>query len=43
MNGMILVFKKFKNLTRWYKKISSREAVKKGFDFLKKNEKIPEV
>ena len=35
--------KKFKNLTRWYKKISSREAVKKGFDLLKKNEKIPEV
>ena len=35
--------KKFKHLTRWYKKISSREAVKKGFDLLKKNEKIPEV
>ena len=35
--------KKFKHLTRWYKKISSREAVKKGFDLLKKNETIPEV
>ena len=35
--------KKFKHLTRWYKKISSRKAVKKGFDLLKKNEKIPGV
>ena len=35
--------KKFKYLTRWYKKISSRKAVKKGFDVLKKNEKIPEA
>ena len=35
--------KKFKYLTRWYKKISSRKAVKKGFDLLKRNEKIPEV
>ena len=35
--------KKFKNLTRWYTKISSREAVKKGFDLLRKGEKIPEV
>ena len=35
--------KKFKNLTRWYKKISSRPAVQKGFDLLKKNEKIPEA
>ena len=35
--------KKFKHLTRWYKKISSREAVEKGFDLLKKNETIPEV
>ncbi len=33
--------KKFKNLTRWYKKIASRPAVQKGFDLLKKNEKIP--
>ena len=35
--------KKFEHLTRWYRKISSRKAVKKGFDLLKKNEKIPEV
>ncbi len=35
--------KKFKHLTRWYKNISSRDAVKKGFDLLKKNEKIPDV
>ena len=35
--------KKFKNLTRWYRKIASRPAVQKGFDLLKKNEKIPEA
>ena len=35
--------KKFEHLTKWYRKISSRKAVKKGFDLLKKNEKIPEV
>ena len=35
--------KKFKNLTRWYKKIASRPAVQKGFDLLQKNEKIPEA
>ena len=35
--------KKFKHLTKWYRKISSRKAVKKGFDLLKKNEKIPKV
>ena len=34
---------KFKNLSRWYKDISSREAVKRGYDLLKKGEKIPEV
>ena len=33
--------KKFKNLTRWYKEISNRDAVKKGFDILKKGEVIP--
>ena len=32
--------KKFKHLTRWYKKISSRKAVKKGFDLLKKMRKF---
>ena len=34
--------KKFKNLTRWYQEISKREAVKKGYDLLKKGEKIPQ-
>ncbi len=33
--------KKFKNLTRWYNEISEREAVKKGYDFMKRGEKIP--
>jgi GST-like protein len=33
--------KKFKNLTRWYEEISIRDAVKKGFDILKKGEIIP--
>ncbi len=33
--------KKFKNLTRWYLEISKREAVIKGFDLLKREEKIP--
>ena len=33
--------KNFKNLTRWYLKISEREAVIKGYDFMKKSEKIP--
>ena len=35
--------KKFKNLTRWYNEISSREGVKKGYDLLKKGENIPKV
>ncbi len=35
--------KKFKNLTRWYKEISAREAVKKGYDLLNRGEKIPKV
>jgi len=34
--------KKFKNLTRWYQEISKREGVKKGYDLLKKGEKIPQ-
>jgi|TARA_B100000965_G_C19558056_1_gene743167 GST-like protein len=33
--------KNFKNLTRWYKTISNREAVIKGYDLLKRDEKIP--
>jgi len=32
---------KFKNLARWYETISKREAVIKGYDCLKKGEKIP--
>ena len=35
--------KKFKNLSRWYEKISTREAVIKGYDCLRKGEKIPKV
>tara|TARA_B100000686_G_scaffold349414_1_gene442749 strand:+ start:424 stop:1050 length:627 start_codon:yes stop_codon:yes gene_type:complete len=35
--------KNFKNLSRWYKKISEREAVKIGYDCLKKGEKIPSI
>ena len=31
----------FKNLTRWYNEISSRDAVKKGFSFMKVNELPP--
>ena len=34
---------KFKNLSRWYKKISEREAVIRGYDCLKKGEKIAEI
>ena len=33
--------KKFINLNRWYIEISKREAVIKGYDFMKKGEKIP--
>ncbi len=33
--------KRFKNLTRWYKEISKRQAVIRGFDLLNKGEKIP--
>ena len=32
---------KFKNLTRWYNEISRREAVKKGFAFMDKDEIPP--
>jgi len=34
---------KFPNLTRWYEQISKRDSVIKGFDCLKKGEKIPKV
>ncbi len=33
--------KKFKNLTRWYLEISKRDAVKKGFSFMNKDEYPP--
>ena len=33
--------KKFNNLTRWYLEISNREAVKKGYEFMKQGDKIP--
>ena len=33
--------KNFKNLTRWYLEISNREAVIKGYDFMKSGEVIP--
>ena len=33
--------KNYKNLTRWYVKISERKAVIKGYDFMKRGEKIP--
>ena len=35
--------KNFSNLTRWYKEISKREAVQKGYDLLKNSDKIPKV
>ena len=34
---------KYKNLSRWYEEISKREAVKKGYDLLKKGENIPKI
>ena len=33
--------KNFKSLSRWYEEISKREAVIKGYDFLKNGSKIP--
>ena len=35
--------KNFKNLCRWYEEISKRKAVIKGFDLLKREEKIPGI
>ena len=35
--------KKFKHLSRWYNEVSSRDKVKKGYDLLKKGEKIPKI
>ena len=33
----------YKNLTKWYNNISQREAVIKGYDLLKRDEKIPKA
>ena len=33
--------KNYSNLSRWYIKISERDAVKKGFDFMNRGETIP--
>ena len=35
--------KSFKHLSRWYKDISQREAVIKGYDCLNSGEKIPKI
>ena len=35
--------KKYKNLSRWYSEISSRDKVIKGYDLLDKGEEIPKV
>ena len=35
--------KNFQNLSRWYREFSKREPVIKGYDGLKKGEKIPKV
>jgi len=34
--------KNYKNLTRWYLEIATREAVIKGYNFMKKGETIPQ-
>ena len=34
--------KNYKNLTRWYLEIANREAVIKGYDFMKRGEIIPQ-
>ena len=34
--------KNYKNLTRWYMEIADREAVIKGYNFMKKGETIPQ-
>ena len=35
--------KKYKHLSRWYRSISNRSAVKKGYDCLNAGEKIPKI
>ena len=34
---------KYKSLSRWYSEISKRDAVKKGYDLLKKGEVVPKI
>ena len=35
--------KNFRNLSKWYKDISERPAVIKGYDFMNRGEKIPKI
>ena len=35
--------KKFEGLARWYKKISERKAVQRGYDLFSKGDQIPKV
>jgi len=35
--------KNFQNLSKWYKKISEREAVIRGYDCIQKGEEIPKI
>jgi len=35
--------KKFEGLARWYKKVSEREAVQRGYDLFNKGDQIPKV
>ena len=37
------ILKNYKNLSRWYLEISSRDAVIKGYDLLKDGSKIPSL
>ena len=41
--NVVMSTQNFKNLSRWYEEISSREAVIKGFDLLKRDEQIPKI
>jgi len=41
MKGNDIGLKNYKNLTRWYLGIASREAVINGYDILKNSSEIP--